>query len=410
MPSRSSLEDNVSVSNGSPPTLSLDTRLFLKILGVPFFLFLFNPYVSFYHLPSDQQPLFYLFGIPIFFLLLCARIDKVSILLFIPACFALGLISIDPSFLAVRSSYNYVSFFFVFFVSLGILKYTKIDFMFVLKLTFWAWFLVGFIQQFFPDFLSFLVNNARTTSGRGVTALATEPTYYGVVMLFYILFFQVANPKFKAIYVMLATLAVLAFARSAMAALFLASYFVVVLIFSRYWSLRFFSIGVVLIAPFSFGLLPDSRMKSVLLSLADDPVKVVLVDASVNDRFFHVFLSLKGFLLNLGFPHGFTSFTAFAENQISIYAGLIIAEWFSLSGRIMSGLGAALFELGIFGVFYIFVPLFVMFPLYKKGLGFFVSTAFLFFVIFASALPLGFSFFPLFLSFVYYVTRYRVAA
>jgi len=251
-----------------------------------------------------------------------------------------------------------------------------------------------------------LVNNSRTTAERGVTGLATEPTYYGVVMLFYILFFRVVRPRFERMYIFLASLAILVFAKSAMAALFLISYFFVLSFFGRYWSIRFGYIGMIFSLPFLFRFLPDSRMKNLLSSLIDNPVDVLLVDASVNDRFFHVFLSLKGFFVNFGLPHGFSSFAGFAENQLSIYSGIIISEWFSLSGRIMSGLGSALFELGFFGLLYLFIPIYVLYPLCRNGVGFFMSITFLFFVILISAMPLGFSLFPLFLAVVNYETKY----
>jgi len=385
---------------------SSDVRFFLTLLGIPFLLFSFNPYLSFYPLPTDQQPTVHLFSVPLFFFFLAARLDKISIVLLFPSVFALGLLFADPSFETARSAYNYLSFLVIFFVTLGVLKYTNINFKFILVFTFFVWFFVGLIQQIFPDFLLFLVNNARTTNGRGVTGLATEPTFYGIVMLFYILLFRITRPKFETVYIILASVAIFAFAKSAMAALFVILYFFVVSFFGKYWSVRFFYLGLIPFVPVFFRFLPEGRMKSVLSSLLENPVDVVFSDASVNDRFFHVFLSLKGVFSNFGVPHGFSSFVTYAEDQLSVYSGFIIVEWFTLSGRIMSGLGAALFELGIFGAIYIFVSLFIMYPLCKWGVGFFLSTTFLFFIIFVSAVPLGFSFFPLFLSVVYYKTRY----
>lgn len=383
-----------------------DTRILLTLLGVLFLFFSLNPYASILALPTDQQPIVHVFSIPLFFLFLAARLDRISIILFSTALIALVFLCIEPSFTAARSSYNYVSFFVIFFVALGLFKYTKVNFEFILFLTFWLWFFVGLIQLFIPDFLTFLVNNPRTTAERGVTSLATEPTYYGVVMLFYVLFFRIIKPKYEMVYVFLATVAIFVFAKSAMAALFLILYFFVASFFGRYWSIRFFYIILLFFLPLFFHLLPDSRLKNLLSSLIKSPFDVVLLDASVNDRFFHIFLSLKGFFVDFGFPHGFTGFAAFAERQLSIYSDIIIVEWFSLSDRIMSGLGAALFELGFIGLVYLFIPMFVMYPLLKYGFGFFLSVIFLFYILYFSAVPIGFSLFPLFLAVVYYNTRY----
>lgn len=379
----------------------------LSVFGFIFFVLSLNPYVGIFNLQSDQQPFVHLLSIPLFLIFIFfARIDKVSMVLFFPLFLVFVLLILSPEMNSFRSAYNYISFFIVFFVALSLFKSTKINFNHVLLLTFWLWFFVGFVQLFYADFLLFLVNNPRTTEGRGVTSLATEPTYYGIVMLFYILFFKLSEIRFKSLYIFLCSFAVLFIAKSAMAALFLFLYLFVVSFFGRYWSIRFLYLTIFFSIPFIFQYLPDSRMKQLISSIFDDPVKVVLVDASVNDRFFHVFLPIKGFFENLGLPYGFSSFVDYSTDQIGIYSTVIIVEWFSVSGRIMSGLGSALFELGFFGLIYIFLPIYILYPLRIHGMSLFISTLFLYFVIFVSAVPVGFTFFPVFLAFVYYKTRY----
>ena len=82
-------------------------------------------------------------------------------------------------------------------------------------------------------------------------------------------------------------------------------------------------------------------------------------DASVNERFNHAFFSLYGFLRNWGIPHGFD---AFAQNVSDIRcSGMfhnLFISYFNIERyhRIMSGIGALFFELGVIA----FLPLYVI--------------------------------------------------
>src|SRR5690554_4825314 len=161
------------------------SKFLLCVLGFLFFVLSLNPYIGFFHFQSDQQPFVHLMSIPLFFVFIFfQKIDKVSLALFLPLLLVFVFLIVSPSASSFRSAYNYISFFLVFFVALNVLKGIKINFNFILQLTFWMWFFVGFVQLFYSDFFLFLVNNPRTTDERGVVGLATEPTYYGIVMLF----------------------------------------------------------------------------------------------------------------------------------------------------------------------------------------------------------------------------------
>jgi hypothetical protein len=96
--------------------------------------------------------------------------------------------------------------------------------------------------------------------------------------------------------------------------------------------------------------------------ILNDPLSLVLLDASANDRFFHIVFSLKGFFDNSALPNGFDSWIPYAKSQLDVFSGYVIAQWFSLGGRIMSGYGSLLFETGFFGLL---IPLAVLYSYYQ---------------------------------------------
>ena len=51
-----------------------------------------------------------------------------------------------------------------------------------------VWIFFGFIELFFPEFMS-LLSKMRTSSSRGVTSLAPEATFFGVYLFFSSLLF-----------------------------------------------------------------------------------------------------------------------------------------------------------------------------------------------------------------------------
>ena len=122
-----------------------------------------------------------------------------------------------------------------------------------------------------------------------------------------------------------------------------------------------------------------------------DPNVILFVDASINDRVFHVFFSLKGFFENFLIPNGYNAWLPYVTEQLVKYKELVIIEWFSLNGRIMSGYGSSL----LLSAISIAVPLSLTLLFYnlfrydKKN--FFFFSIFVNLMMF-SAIPLGFLF------------------
>ncbi|EKO3714465.1 hypothetical protein VCSRO155_3297 [Vibrio cholerae] len=306
------------------------------------------------------------------------------------------------NFIGVRSFFNYASLFFIAYVSFRILKSGRVNFERFLLISFGIWFFIALIQKFFKsDFLTFLVSASRTTDDRGVTGLAPEPTFLGIVYLFYIIFaLHLPELKFRKLLIIMSIVGILFLAQSSMVLLFLIimlGVFIITNVSPK--SLFLFFLSVVFFSYF-ISFLEGSRIHRLFEMVGNDPFSLVLIDASINDRFFHVFFSIKGFFENLLIPNGYYSWLPYAREQLVIYQDVVIVEWFSLGGRIMSGYGGALFELG---VFFIIVPVVLtrfLFGVYKDNI-----KVFLFFLIFVnmimfSAIPVGFPIFGFYLGFL----------
>jgi hypothetical protein len=99
------------------------------------------------------------------------------------------------------------------------------------------------------------------------------------------------------------------------------------------------------LALFMYGgtLFAHTRIGGLLAALKDSPERVLLLDQSVSSRFSSIFYSLKGTVDNAFVPHGFEAWQGYSDSQNMIYKGILNNYQVA---RIMSGYGAALFEMG----------------------------------------------------------------
>ncbi len=310
------------------------------------------------------------------------------------------------NFIAIRSFLNYASLFFIAYVSFRVIKSGRVNFDSFLLISFSVWFFVALIQKFFKsDFLTFLVSASRTTDDRGVTGLAPEPTFLGIVYLFYIIFaLHLPNLRFRKLLICLSVIGILFLAQSSMVLLFLVLMLgVFIITHINFKSLFLFVLSFVCL-PFAMSFWEGSRIHSLIELIRGDPHSIVLIDASINDRFFHVFFSLKGFFENFFIPNGYHAWLPYAKEQLIIYQDVVIVEWFSLGGRIMSGYGSALFELG---AVFIIVPLvltYFLFGVYKDNIKLFCFFSIFVNMIMFSAIPIGFPIFAFYLGFLNFLS------
>ena len=195
-------------------------RYFLYLL---FFWAVFFPYIQIFPIETDVQPNALLLSIALFFTVK-KKLNFVEVLILLVFFVAVLVLAIsDINFLTARSFFNYASLFLISFVSFRVLKSNLINFENFLKVVILIWFIVSAIQSlFFKEFLNFLLPSSRTTEDRGVVGLATEPTFLGIIFIFFTLFMLHIDMKNKKIYIALCVIGIIFFAKSSMGFLFLA--------------------------------------------------------------------------------------------------------------------------------------------------------------------------------------------
>lgn len=366
----------------------------------------FFPYVTPINLGTDTQPWPLLTAL-IIFLLFRVKFCLSELLLGIVVLFSIFTLTVsEPDFNSLRSLSNYASLFLISYAVKKSLINNRIKIEKVILLSIFIWLCTGFIQTFFDrEFLNIIISAARTTENRGVVGLAPEPTSYGIVLIFSIIILTHLNIRYKFLCITLCVIGVAIFAQSSMALLFL-------LILITYYAILFFDIryaaGLIFLffITYSFAsqMSHDSRIFSLINILFSEPSNIILIDASINDRFFHVFFSVNGFFSNYMLPHGFSAWNEYSKNQISNYSNFVISEWFTMEGRVMSGYGSALFELGLPALL---IPASTIIPLwniYNKNVRLFIFYSLFINTIMFSAIPIGFPIFAFYIGFLNYIS------
>lgn len=339
--------------------IRFNTKKFIVIL---FYLSVLFPYINVFPFYVDIQP--NALVISCVYLL----INNKKILSSIKKDFALDyflffitllipIVYFDFSFNAVRAIVVYMSFIIVPICGYYILKDERKIREGMIKKAIMVWLFVGLVQNFIKsDFLSFLLIRMSTGGDRGVTSLATEPTNYGYVCLFFIVFCLMFKSE-KGKYILISLFQLIFLARSTTAILLLFIGIVIIVIYKYYKSLYFLFaifISIFLIIGLFYlvtTFLPDSRMATLLIKILDNPYKTITTDGSVNQRLGHIIFAIKGSLDNFLIPRGYS---AFGDYSRSVYIAGYSDVAFVVGNRILSGLGGTIFELGIFSLIVIF--------------------------------------------------------
>jgi len=332
-------------------------------LHLLFLLACFFPYVSLVPLSTDVQPFALIFA-----LLIIATTPPKTLylpiniwLLGVPAIGCIFYIfQLSDTFSGLRTIANYLSLFAISSAGYIVFHRQKIDMEKFLLYTIIIWITIGILQVTVDKYIgSFLLSELRTTDERGVTSLATEPSFFGIMCLFYIFFFLLQD-KVKRSNIVLALLPILLLAQSSIIILFLAlgigSYSIISIINGKHFLTSFF---IVLVATFIvyavFQYFQDIRLFKILTLLAESPSALLKIDASVNERFAHIFLPFKSIVdFNL-FPQGIDSksWVEYFYINKALFPDLL---WYAeTESRIMSGYGKIIFEFGLIGVVFIFI-------------------------------------------------------
>ncbi|MBY8039687.1 hypothetical protein KW477_17075 [Vibrio fluvialis] len=363
------------------------------ILGNLFVFFSIFPYVSFVPNSLDSQP-FSIFFCCLFLISNLFRTKSVplvwfSILIYFVISFALIVFNLHISgfdFLLARGFINYLTVALVpwgFYSYLERYGFPKKIFIFGIL----VYLFCGLVQIVISrEIFGFLVD-VRTTTDRGVTSLAPEPTYYGIVCYFLMLCVIMSNDFSsiqKKIILSILVFQIFLLSMSSMTALFIIcmilgyalSKNVITPKILLYLSIIFVSVTFVSMS----GYLDNSRLFKLAFLALDKGFSAFSYDASMNERLSQVYLSFYGFVNNYFLPGLFTTFSDFSANRESYSGGFF---WYGGdTNKIMSYLGAMAYETGIFILFYFFTVFFAI-----KGHRVFMTFAFL--IPLLSAIPLA---------------------
>ena len=379
-----------------------------KILYILFFVFVFFPFLSPIRTNTDMQP----YSVVLAFLLFPFfkfSLSKNQFLILLISIFSfIVFIYSGPSFATFRSLYNYISIFVIYYISNKILKERIFKVDSIIKYSFYVWIVIGLLQSTIKrDLFVFLLSDARTTENRGVTSLAPEPTFFAIILIFFFLFIFYLNFHNQKKFYFMIIFSVLFLAKSSMGTLYLFVLFIYYL-FTKL-SIRFFFLSILVIFSLSFSMsyFYDSRLYGLALVFIENPSNLLLLDASINDRFFQIYFSLKGFFHFFLLPHGFSSWGNYLVVEIPKYADYVLLDYSSSDSRIMSGLGSLLFELGFIGLLLPFVIVKFNLLLFKNNTFGLFFVLILIFLLLVSAIPIGFSYFGFYLALIEYLSKER---
>lgn len=367
-----------------------------------FIFFIFFPYISFFHTGTDLQP----WGMLVASMLLLTfrvKITEVDLVLGIVMVISIILFFLgDLDFMAIRSVTGYVSLFLISHTSFRVLRSRRLDINNIIKTSAITWVAVGLVQILLDkSFLSFLLPDFRTSNDRGVVGLAPEPSFYGIVLIFFILYLSHTNTSNKNGCIALCIAGIVFLSQSSMVVFVLIIFFLLLgLIYLRLHYIIFILLPVSLLPILASVVESDARIIHLLSTIASDPILLLAADASVNDRLFHILFSVKGAFDSYLLPNGFSSWVAYAEKQIYAYSDIVMVESFSLWGRIMSGYGSIFFELGIFAIIIPFLLTRLYWELYKNDLKRFFFYALSVNLLMMSAIPIGLTLFAFYIAFL----------
>ena len=217
------------------------------------------------------------------------------------------------------------------------------------------WTFFGVVQTLYTKtFGAFLLAKVKSTEGRGVFSLSAEPTFYGIISVVIGLIIIVSDHPKKNYLLAALVFGIVFLAQSAMTILFL------ILLLGFYFlifvspKIVFYSILILSLLVGAFFLninnpqLTDARFVRMIRQLNNNGIEWVFkYDQSVNERAGHIYFSFKGFFDAKGTPNGFASFKDYLNEEVpkqDIFIHL------SDDGKIMSTYGAAVYELGVFGL------------------------------------------------------------
>lgn len=340
-----------------------------------FVLFSFFPYVELLSLGVDNQPNALILSLILFPLWFKRKINVDIMCLFMLFLSSIIVFFIfymrTHSIYTLKSIIQYLSLFVISFVTFEGLKRFH-GFPYILyALSILVWFACGTLQYYVdPLFGSSLLfrSSGVFQGGRGITSLATEPTYYGYICLFFIIIGYLNFSKKKSFNFLLLLLVFQLFFYSRSFTSFLVlmtsfvfTFFIAFVIRDKNRSkyalfMSLFALFALMAYFFSF-YLSGSRFGYLIQLFLDDPFEFLLLDSSANVRFTNIFFSIYAFFKDLFLPHGYNYFGSYIDELLidkPCFGAFFNAYTYQLKfNYVQSGIGNIFFELGLFSLLYI---------------------------------------------------------
>jgi hypothetical protein len=338
-------------------------RTIILLFGWIFLIFCFFPYLSFLGLNTTTQPNALAFSVfPIFFIKSGVLPREVFIFGFVLIFSTFVLLLSDLNFLSFRDWANYLSLFFITFGVYKFLRYINgLPYKFFYSVV-CIWLLVGAVQTFlYPRFLAFLVHQMRgVATGRGVTGLSTEPTYYGLMLGLFFVVYLINNwherSKFLGFLILVQIFFLAKSSTTIVVFITALGVFVLVLLMKLNWKV-IFTVSALFLAGSIFTYLTidlyrESRIYKISEIVLDRPERILAVDLSISERVNHVIFPVIGLVEGGGVPRGFGKFNNYLLSKIENkkYKILFAHPLSRGSNRILSGHGKGYFELGGVGL------------------------------------------------------------
>lgn len=345
-----------------------------------FFLTISLCYIKFFNIGTDTDIQIYYFICScfyiLFFLIFSKKMRSFNLkiiafsFIFIIIMFLIELFYSNINYLYFRGIYSYISFLYVFLISVNIFRiFEKRKIEKRIKLYYWIWNVVGFIQLFDKYAFTNWTNRVGTNLVRGSISLGSEPFYYAIYLIITSIILYLLDKK-NLKYLFYSLIPIFFFANSTQGLLYLIIAILIIMFEKKYFFLYcFIPILLVLLIFFTMPLLEGKRIYFLLTTAFSNPLKLLTKDGSIGIRIVQNFLIFKRGCENFFLPNGFSVWNLYCYENIMFYTDKFL--W--IKGKriinISSVYGEILFQLG--GLAFIFI-FWKFYRISKKNLKIFI--------------------------------------
>jgi hypothetical protein len=326
-----------------------------KILEALLYMTCFFPFIQLVYIGSDTQP----YGMLISLLVIGVYMGKERtmerrmVLLcmgeILMGAFALIGFEQISTYMVFRSYFTYASLLFIPYAVFLVMKRQGGMNDKMIKVFIWIWFFVGLVQKYVnKSFANGLLSRASTNATRGVVGLASEPSAYGYVCVFMILF-ALQFKKNELLYIGLCLVQILLFASSSVTVIYFAVYAVAYILNEILLRKKFVLVKITLLISCAAGgiyyirnyVSRSSRIRILVDYMFDQP-EFLLKDGSIRRRILAITDTMGSFIEHKGLPQGLSDY-----------------KW-------MSGIGGILVEGGFISVFILIIIGIIIWKGYPK--------------------------------------------